>query len=117
MDLGIGEDIDGWLKRHNLEFRVANAEEPIEVPYKFDRIIANLVVMATENPAKMMKNLNTSASEGCLLGVTVWGDQTHSNLLSIMKEAMQANNIPIPNERPHSHLFNKLEELAAETGW
>ena len=30
---------------------------------------------------------------------------------------MQANNIPIPNERPHSHLFNKLEALAAETGW
>ena len=84
-DLGIGEDIDGWLKRYNLEFRVANAEEPIELPYKFDRIIANLVLMATENPAKMMKSLNASASEGCLLGVTVWGDQTNSNLLSIMK--------------------------------
>ena len=105
------------MERNNIVFRVANGEEKIEHLNKFDRIIANLVLMATENPQTMMRNFHDLSSENCLLGVTVWGNQKHSNLLTIMTEAMKANNMEIPNERSHSHLFNKLDELAEETGW
>ena len=41
--------------------------------FKFDRIIANLVLMLTEDPKKMLKSLYDQAEEGCLFGVTIWG--------------------------------------------
>ena len=73
--------------------------------------------MLTEDPVKMMKNLYAIADENCLLGVTVWGSQETSNLLTIMGEAMAANQMPIPNERPHSYLSGKLGWLGEQSGW
>ena len=42
---------------------------------KFDRIICNMVLMLTEDPEKMLNNLWNEAEEGCLLGVTIWGNR------------------------------------------
>ena len=44
------------MQKVQLTLKVANGEELIDSPYKFDRIIANLVLHLTENPVKMMKN-------------------------------------------------------------
>jgi hypothetical protein len=115
--IGVQVTAESWMKQQHLSFRAANGEEVFESAHRFDRIIANLVLMATQDPLKMMSSLHQMAGEGCLLGVTVWGDQQHSNLLTIMAEAMAANNMPIPNERPHSHLFNKLQQLGDDSGW
>lgn len=86
--MGVSLPTEEWMASQNLEVRAANGEEPIECNYKFDRIIANLVLMLTEDPVKMMKNLHGMAEEGCLLGVTIWGDKAQSNLLTILKEAL-----------------------------
>ena len=51
----------------------ADGEEKIDVLYKFDRIIANLVAHIVPDAVKMMKNLWEKAESGCLLGVSVWG--------------------------------------------
>ena len=51
--------------------------------------------MATEDPEKMMKNFHELSTDSCLLGITIWGDQQYSNLLSIMSEAMEANKMEI----------------------
>ena len=51
-----------WLKKHNIVLRAANGEEPIDSDHKFDRIIANLVLMATEDPLKMLENLHSMAA-------------------------------------------------------
>jgi hypothetical protein len=40
--------------------------------------------MITEDPFKMLKNFYEMADEGCLLGVTVWGDKTLSNLIPVL---------------------------------
>ena len=77
-------NIDKWIESQNLTLKAANGEELIEVPYKFDRIIANLVLIHTEDPAKMLKNFQSMASENCLLGVSVWADQKKANLLPII---------------------------------
>ena len=65
----------------------------------------------------MMKNLHYLAAEGCMLGVTIWGDQTKSNFLTIPDEAMKAHGIELPAKRTNFHLYNKLEELGAQSGW
>lgn len=49
------------MKRHHLEIREVNGEEKLDVQYKFDRIIGNLVIHTTEDPAKMMKNFHDMA--------------------------------------------------------
>jgi ubiquinone/menaquinone biosynthesis C-methylase UbiE len=65
--------LDEWMKKQNLEFGQVNGEEKIPKEIKFDRIICNLVLMLTTDPAKMLRNLYDSAEDGCLLGLTVWG--------------------------------------------
>jgi hypothetical protein len=44
--------------------------------------------MLAANPVKMMKNLHSLAAEGCLMGVTIWGDKKLSNLLTIADHAL-----------------------------
>ena len=80
----------------------------MDVPHKFDRIIANLVLMLTEDPVKMMKNFHSMADEGCLLGLTIWGDRNQSNFMTIRPEALKANNREIPNARSPFHLYGKI---------
>jgi hypothetical protein len=36
----------------------------------------------------MMKNLHSLAAEGCLMGVTIWGDEKLSNLLTLYNQAL-----------------------------
>lgn len=45
------------MKKHHLEIKEGNAQEKIDVPYKFDRIIINLVLHHVEDPVAMLKNL------------------------------------------------------------
>ena len=45
--LGVTQGLKQWMGRHKLELKVANGEECIDSPHQFDRIIANLVLMAT----------------------------------------------------------------------
>lgn len=73
--------------------------------------------MITEDPLKMLSNLYSMAEEGCLLGVTIWGDKHLSNFLTIPYEAFEHHGITLPNIRKNFHLYNKLEELASKTGW
>lgn len=42
--IGITQDLEEWLKNQNIELRAVNGEKTIDVPYKFDRIICNLVL-------------------------------------------------------------------------
>lgn len=111
--MGVTASVDEWMKDQQLEIRTANGEEPIESEYKFDRMIANLVLMLTENPIKMLRNLGQMAEKGCLLGVTIWGDKSKSNFLTILKEALQASGLPEPSSRSNFHLFQRLGDLAA----
>jgi len=41
--------------------------------------------MLTENPEIMLKNLFDHAEKGCLLGVSVWGNKHHNNLMSSIR--------------------------------
>ena len=59
--MGASVSCSDWLKKNNITLMAANGEEPIESEHKFDRIVANLVLMLTEDPLKMMKNLHSMA--------------------------------------------------------
>ena len=63
------------MQRNNLTLTAANGEDRLDTPYKFDRIIANLVLHLTEDPVKMMANFHSMASEGCILAVSVTGNE------------------------------------------
>lgn len=97
--------------------KAANADEPIESAHKFDRIIANLVIMMVEDPVKTLKNLHSLAAENCLLGLTVWGNPQDANLMTLPSQALKEKGEPLANVRSNFHLFNKLEWLAEESGW
>lgn len=75
---------------HNLTLMVSNAEEKIESSFKFDRIIANLVLHITENPIKMLTNLYEMAEDGCLLAVSIIGKEELNDLRCYLPEAYQA---------------------------
>ena len=70
-------------------FEVANGEEIYDKGVKFDRIIANLVIMFVPDPDRMMKNLASVAKEGCLMGITIWGDPTKNNKLAVMPSSLK----------------------------
>jgi trans-aconitate methyltransferase len=115
---GVSASVEEWTKKNNITIRAANGEEPIEAPYKFDRMIANLVLMATEDPLKMLKNLNSMAEDGCLLGVTIWGNKELSNFMTLIPQAMKAKGLMQgPPPRSPFHLYGKLPELAEQSGW
>ena len=69
---------------------MANAEEPTDLKDKgkFDRIICNCVLMLTADPEKMLRNLHDLADEGCLMGVSVWGDKAKNNFFTAIGEAI-----------------------------
>ena len=73
--------------------------------------------MATEDPLKMMKNLHSMAAEGCLMGATVWGNKEASNFMTLSAQAMIANGKEPPKVRTPFHLYQKLPELAEQSGW
>lgn len=93
----------------------ANGEEPFNVGYRFDRIIANLVVHHTQNPLKMMTNLHSVAAQGCLLAVSIIGEDRFNDFRRYAPEAHP--NEPgkyVPNL---NKLIGKLRSLGEETGW
>lgn len=114
---GVTISTEEWLQKHQIKFQVHNGEEILETPFKFDRIICNLVLMITENPQKMLRSLHAMSEEGCLLGLTVWGDKTKSNFMTLPEKYKLEKGIPLPNMRENFHLFNRLDEIASETGW
>ena len=105
------------MKRHHLEIREVNGEEKLDVQYKFDRIIGNLVIHTTEDPAKMMKNFHDMAQEGCLLALSVWGSPENNLLFSTMMDSLRSKANSDPKARTPFHLYGKLKELGEQTGW
>lgn len=65
----------------------------------------------------MLKNLSELAAPGCLLGVTVWGQKSLSNFLTLKDQALEHLGRPIPDVRSNFHLYNRIEEVAAGSGW
>jgi hypothetical protein len=73
--------------------------------------------MITEDPKRMLVNLASVASEGCLLGLTIWGDKKLSNFMTLPIEGMKEQGMPVPNIRENFYLYNKIGPLAEESGW
>ena len=96
----------------NLCLKAQNGEEPFNSEYKFDRIIGNMVLMLTEDPEKMLKNLYDHADEGCLLGISVWGDPSLNEIQSILNDLFKSTGETVPKNRPNAHLWNKVSSLA-----
>lgn len=70
-----------------------------------------------EDPVKTLENLGSLADEGCLLGMTIWGDQAQSNLITLAGRGANELGLPTPNVRSNFHLFNRIQEIADQSGW
>ena len=55
--LGVDGPVEEWMQKKKLEVRQTDGEEKIETPFKFDRIMANLILHIVPDPVKMLKNL------------------------------------------------------------
>lgn len=64
--------------------------------------------MLTQDPKKMLKNLYESAEEGCLLGLTVWGDRNKNNVFSLVEDISKENGVTPPNARSNFFLYEKI---------
>ena len=84
---------------------------------KFDRIICNLVLMLTEDPVKMLTSFRQSATEDCLLGLSVWGDKSRNNFHGQISDTIKEMGLEMAPSRSNFHLFKKIEELLDKTGW
>jgi hypothetical protein len=47
----------------------------------------------------MMKNLHEMGEEGCLLGLTITGDKSKSNFMTLPQRFREKKGIPLPNRR------------------
>lgn len=83
---------------------------------KFDRIFCNVVLQITENPLKMLKNLCNYAEEGCLMGVSVPGNEELSNFFPITQKLIDELDLPTPT-RSYYYLYKTFESVANEAGW
>ena len=61
------------------------------MPYKFDRIIANLLLMMVDDPKEVMTNFHKRAEKDCLLGVTVWGNPLEDNFFTLEAKAKESS--------------------------
>lgn len=109
--MGFSEGLDKWMERQRLDICPHDGECVPKLSHKFDRIICNLVLMNTSDAHKMMTSMHEVAEEGCLLGVTVWGDRKLSNFMNLPLEAKISQGKPIANVRDNFYLYNKLEQL------
>jgi SAM-dependent methyltransferase len=114
--MGVPTTLEEWLQKKHLEFKIADATKKVEAPYKFDRIIANLVLHMVPDPAEMLKTLGESAEPGCLLGVTVWGPPEKNNFFGLLPEARKAKGEDSGLESSPHHLAGKLRQLGEESG-
>ena len=73
--------------------------------------------METEDPLIMLNALSKQALEGCLLGVTIWGNPKESNVMTLRSKALEHLGLPQDNARTPFHLYNKLEGVVKDTEW
>lgn len=76
-----------------------------------------MVLMLTEDPSKMLQSLYDQAAEGCLLGVSVWGDRSLNQMHTLLADIAEETGVPAPKTRQNCHLFNKADLLAEKIGW
>ena len=65
--------LEEYCSQQKLYLSVADANKPYP-GIKFDRIICNLLLMMVDDPEGVIRSLSEVAEEGCLMGVSVWGD-------------------------------------------
>lgn len=53
--------------------------------------------MLTENAENMLRSLHASAEEGCLLGLSIWGDKDKNNFLMFIREAILEAGYELPD--------------------
>lgn len=60
----------------------------------------------------MLQSLYDQAEEGCLLGVTVWGDKNKNNYLDSVRISILESGFELPNARSNFHLYKKVGKIA-----
>jgi hypothetical protein len=67
--------------------------------------------MLTTYPKKMLENLWNSAEEGCLMGLTVWGNKENTNVLSLIEELNKEYGLVTQDHRSNFFLSDRIETL------
>ena len=67
------------------------------------------MLIMSEDPVAILRNLYEVSTEGCILGVTIWGDKEKNNFLRLFDDAVEALGGP-PNPEKHAMfgMYNKL---------
>lgn len=60
--------------------------------------------MLTNDPKKMLRSLHSQCVEGARLGLTIWGDKTKNNFVTMFPRAVQALGLPLPKDRSPFYL-------------
>lgn len=88
--LGVTDSVEDWMGKQNLTLQIANGEQKVDFPFKFDRIIANLVLHHADDPLKMVNNLHEMAEEGWLLAVHEMSSDETNDFLRHVPESHKA---------------------------
>jgi hypothetical protein len=73
--------------------------------------------MLTNDPKKMLKNLWESAEDGCLLGLTIWGDKAKNNFFGHFYDFSAKHGLIPTGGRTNFYLYPLIEDLVNECGW
>ena len=68
--------------------------------------------MLTPDPKKMLQNLYDEASEGCIFGVSIWGDKATNFLHRIFEETVLEHGIEPPRTSSNFLMYNQLQKIA-----
>lgn len=102
-----------------VEVSEANCEE---LPYgdgSFDRLLANLILMLTPDPARALAEAHRVLQPGGLAAWSVWGRQDLSHMFTIPPRAAERVGIPLPPRRSNFYLGDReaLRERVASHGF
>lgn len=64
----------------------------------------------------MLKNLYNYAEEGCLMGVSIPGNEELSNFFPITQKLIDELDLPTPT-RSYYYLYKTFDSVANEAGW
>lgn len=65
-----------------------------------------------------MRTFHQQAKEGCLLGITVSGDEEAENFMVTLPQKIKKRLGEDISKPKHYHvLYNRLEEVGQQTGW
>jgi hypothetical protein len=65
----------------------------------------------------MLRSIHKVCAEDARLGITIWGDKTKNNFITLLGKAMNSLGLQTSKDRSPFYLCELMNDMAVECGW